>query len=161
MSLENAVELIFGVQNRDVRQTYGSLEINIFRDAVKKGNLPLTKWLVNNGHNWQCYSIDEATFWGQLEIIKYLHIVKLKECSTKASAWVARNCCIDILKWLHVHRKEGFNGQALYLAIEHGHLDIFKWLQMNNIDGCDSYAKSLASVHDQPYIVHWLERGRD
>ena len=134
--------------------------------AASLGNIPLLKWLRENGCQWDQRCCAAAA--GQLELLKWLReqrcrwdqstcIMAAENGNLEVLKWASQNGCLctcrttagaakgghlEVLKWL---RENGcdWSESTCCLAAEHGHFEVLKWAIEN---GCKHSAKTWSSA---------------
>lgn len=122
--------------------------------AIKQDYLTLIK--ENNNLVFPLNSIDFAAMNGRLDIIKYLHINNLSECTIGAMDFAAAYGHFEVVRWLHYNRTEGCSTTAMDIAAALGYLPIVEFLHNNRNEGCTTYAMEAAAREGHLEIVIFL-----
>ena len=77
---------------------------------------------------YKSLSIDKQAIKGNLQTIKYLHLIGAK-CTTYAMNWASNNGFLDVVKYLHETVGAKCTTDAIDSASEHGHLEVVKYLE--------------------------------
>ena len=74
------------------------------------------------------FVVDEAAFYGHLDIIKYL-IGMGASCSAEAMDNAAFSGHLDVVKWLHYNRSEGCSASAISVATQYCQNEVVEFLK--------------------------------
>ena len=112
------------------KNTEGTSWRDILLDAVEGGNLEVVKYVYYNkiGTSSAFNAISIAANKGNLEIVKWLHLINPKHCSDGAFDLAASNGHIDVVKFVLENRKEKFTIDAINKVSEKGYTNIMKLL---------------------------------
>ena len=102
--------------------------------VAKTNKLELLKWAREEKKcEWDEYTIHEAAYYGNLEMIKYC---VANECPIDgwACANAASNGHLEILKYLHEEAEAPWGEKTAYFAAENGHLHILEYLVERKYD---------------------------
>lgn len=63
---------------------------------------------------------------------------------------------LEIIKWLHVNHSDKFTQSVMNKAAKYGHLYIVKWLRENRTEGCNSRAVTGAAKNGHLRVIKWI-----
>jgi hypothetical protein len=127
-------------------------------EAVRRGNLQLLIWAVENGCPTNIDRVfHEASQEGHLEIVKWIFIkydrIHLSHVVTWAATYGGH---LHILQWLIAN---GFRLSSMdaNVAAEHGDLKVLKWVLANGAPY--DHHQLLVAAQKQPAVLQWLNTG--
>ena len=106
------------------------------------------------------YTIDIASEYNSINIIKFLHYNTKFKCTEFAMDIAAFNGNIEILDFLNNNRDEGCSYNALIYAAENNHIDVIKWLHKTNdkviTDFSYRYAINYGIINQNIELIKYL-----
>ncbi|EFA75030.1 hypothetical protein PPL_11715 [Heterostelium album PN500] len=134
--------------------------VNAMNEASAFGNLELIKWLHENT-TIGCTedAMTNAAEMGHLETVKWLHANRTEGCNEDTMDLAAGQNHLEIVKWLHANRNEGCTENAFYNAISANHLNMLKWLHKNKNEEFNPSVEMLDHVAQLGFVemLQWLE----
>jgi hypothetical protein len=121
--------------------------------ARRADNLPILKYLVNEGCQLHDDVCCETSGCNDLEHMQWLH-AHGAAVSTKAACRAASAGAVDILVWLQ-QQGVGFDVYVMMSAAQNSHLHVCIWLYAANCPVNDSVYYHTAS-NNRPEILDWL-----
>jgi hypothetical protein len=141
LPIKKRMQVLFGIKEKvQIDQTN---ENYYLEEAIKHENLPMLRYMIINNFEWTINSIDVASKYGNLGLLKYLHKARPKECSNRAIDYAAHNGNLEIVKWLLLNRNEGCTKRAMGYASEKNHLEVFKWLLLGMFESKENKVPDL------------------
>ena len=133
----------------------------LWREATEYGKLNIIKWLhLKEFEGCTVWTMNKAAEYGHFDIVKWLHENRNEGCTVVAMNVAAMKGHFDILKWLHENRTEGCTGAAMDWVAKHGDLELVIWLHENRTEGCTTDAMDDAAGCGYLDIVKWLHGNR-
>ena len=134
---------------------------NLIDWTAATGRLRYLRYLTENTESFGTKNaMDSASFYGLLNVEKYLHFSRFEGCTTRAMDIAALRGNLDILKFLHENRSEGCTTDAMDNAAAHGHLEIIRFLDEHRTEGCTAYAMEDAAANGHFEAVEYLHNHR-
>ncbi|KAM9970225.1 hypothetical protein ACTFIR_002073 [Dictyostelium discoideum] len=142
------IKICKGVSNIDLfKSLYYQLETEfkyhdfMFIDyAADSGSLEVVKFLHEKGHSASFVALDNASWRGHFEIIKFLIHNRHEQCSKGAIDQAAAEGNLPIVKYLSKYTQSGCSKSAINLACKNGHLEMVKYLFENRKEGASAKA---------------------
>ncbi|EFA78154.1 hypothetical protein PPL_08804 [Heterostelium album PN500] len=134
----------------------------ILNNIAKQGFFETFKYLYNLGF-YRCSTtklMDNASTYGNLNILKWLHENTTESCTTSAINFAAREGHLDCVQFLNVNRSEGCTVEAMNNAIDGGYLEVVKYLNDNRSEGCSPNSLERAASHGHLHVLKWLKQNR-
>jgi Ankyrin repeats (3 copies) len=136
----------------------GEYDRHCLWNCAKNGHLNVLKYCqehINSITEYDCI-LDEAAYYGHLDLVKYLHSIGSK-CTKWAMDWSALDGYLEVVQFLHFDRQEGCTQNAMNWAAEKGHLDVVKFLYHNRIEGIPEQALDYARRSGEQNVVDFLK----
>ena len=125
-------------------------------EATFKGNLEMVKYCVANECPINEMACANAAYKGQLEMLKYLHEEGKAPWDSRTADWATENGHLHILEYL-VERKfdQHSEGECVWAA-KNGHLDCLVYLRETAKAPWDEYAVREAHENNHPECLQYL-----
>ncbi|CAM9177573.1 unnamed protein product, partial [Phaeothamnion confervicola] len=131
--------------------------------AACAGHLDAVAWLHRNRPEVCGTSggIDGAAWWGQLEVVRYLHGCPRERATAVALDAACMNGHLEVARFLHENRRDGCSSWAVDAAAMHGHLDVLEFLHGSRPDAlATTAAMDGAAGRGHLEVVRWLHERR-
>ncbi|EFA79230.1 hypothetical protein PPL_07648 [Heterostelium album PN500] len=147
-------------------------------EVSENGNLDLLKWINNNTTcTTDTSALDLAAKLGRLDIVRYLHLIELKErpftqwilprpmviskqwsegCTNHAFDSAIKIERLDIVNWLIANRSEGFSYKSLEYAAYNGSVELMKMLLRITTFEVTEAVMNLAVRNGRLELLKWL-----
>ena len=126
----------------------------------KVGDLESIKYLVSNGTVFDEWPIRWASLYGQLEVVKFLVSIEVRDLDDWAMCFAAESGHLGVVKYLVSAGANvaAFDNHAICWAAEYGHLEIVKYLVSIGADVTaeENYAVNRASFNGHIKVVKLL-----
>ncbi|EGG22224.1 hypothetical protein DFA_04342 [Cavenderia fasciculata] len=104
-------------------------------------------------------TMDDASRYGKLSIVKYLHFNRSEGCSPEAMVGALMNGHLEVVRFLLDHRPESYTNAAMTKACGSGHFEIVKLFHDRNLT-CTKLAMDAAATSGHLNIVKFLHFNR-
>ena len=154
--LKEFIYIFLKIENTIHLSDYISKKKNQFQwiHLILNINLDIVKFLhKNKTKNCTTDSMDYAAKYGNLEIIKFLHYNRCEGCTNWAMDLAVINGDLEIIIFLNQFRTEDCSTLAMDNASRNGHLDIVIFLNQFRTEGCTRFALDFAANIE---VINWL-----
>ena len=140
------------MSRQTMRLLYKGMSID---EEALKGNLQTIKYLHLIGASCTINTMNWASKNGFLDVVKYLHLIGAS-CTTDAMNWTSRDGFIDVVKYLHETVGAECTEYAMNYASKNGFLEVVKYLHETVGVKCTPCAMNWASRYGFLEVVKYL-----
>ena len=141
------------ITRQTIRVLYKGISID---KQAKQGNLQTIKYLHLIGAKCTTDAMDWASNHGFLDIVKYLHETVGAKCTEYAMDWASNYGFLDVVKYLHETVNAKCTTDAMDWASENGFLEVVKYLHETVGSTCTNEGMTYTCNYGRHNVVKYL-----